>query len=549
MSISRVSVCPVDDISDGQMRQYTVAGRDVLLVRRDESFYAIAAHCSHYGAPLENGVLCKDRVVCPWHNACFSFRTGELLEPPGRDNLKRYDVSVQNNTVYIDIPVSKVDVKSSVFVEEPLQDGEHVVPTMAQPDVQKGDRPMVIVGGGAAGNAAAEILRQKGFQGRIVMLTADHDLPYDRTKLSKAYLQSDSAEDPDLLRSADFYDKHGIEVRLNACVTNLDVEARQLTYNEGEVLAYEAVLLATGGQVRQLSIDGIALKNIFTLRQADDAAHILKTAQNAQRAVVVGGGFIGMEVAASLKQQGLEVTVITSRTPFENVLGKEVGRLFQKVHEDKGVQFKLGTKAKAFVGDTQVESVVLDSGETLPADLVVVGIGVVPATDFLQDDLLDERDRGVVVDKFLQAAPHVYAAGDIARFPNPMTGEPVRIEHWRLALQHGRIAANNMVDESIPLMSIPFFWTGQFGLKLRYVGHAEAWDEVVIQGDLEKQEFLAFYVQSDRILAVAGIGRDRDIAAISELMRLNQMPSAKEVRGTDINWVEALNGEHCFKAA
>ncbi|PSN19524.1 NAD(FAD)-dependent dehydrogenase, partial [filamentous cyanobacterium CCP5] len=198
------------------------------------------------------------------------------------------------------------------------------------------------------------------------------------------------------------------------------------------------------------------------------------------------------------------------------------------VHESHGVQFRLGTKAKAFKGDGQVQTVELETGETLSADLVIVGIGVKPATDFAE--ALPLQDNGAVrVDQYLQAAPFVYAAGDIAQFPYFATGEPVRIEHWRLALQHGRIAARNMLGQAVPFKGVPFFWTGQYDLKLRYVGHAEAWDDVVIQGSLEDKEFLAFYAQGEQVMAVAGIGRDRDIAAISELMRLQQMPTAQQL--------------------
>jgi NADPH-dependent 2,4-dienoyl-CoA reductase/sulfur reductase-like enzyme len=256
---------------------------------------------------------------------------------------------------------------------------------------------------------------------------------------------------------------------------------------------------------------------------------------------VIGAGFIGMEVAASLRQQGLAVTVVaSSQVPFEQVLGREVGAWLQQVHEAQGVTFRLGTKAQAIKGADAVEAVVLDDGETLPADLVVVGIGVTPATDFVDASLLDEGDRSISVDACLQAAPNVYAAGDIAQYPDPWTNQPVRIEHWRLALQQGRTAAQNMLGESVPFQAVPFFWTGQYDLKLRYVGHAGTWDEVVIHGSLADQRFLAFYLQGERIAAVAGVGRDRDIAAISELMRLRQMPTAEELQRSDLDWVAAL---------
>lgn len=525
MDSQRVAVCQVDDLKVGEMRQVSAFDREILLTRTESGFSAIAAHCSHYGAPLAKGVLHGDRVVCPWHNACFEAATGKQIEPPGRDNLAQYAVQVDSDTIYI---------------EQPIPEVERPTPEMAEPNPQQATQTFAIVGGGAAGCAAAEMLRQVDFRGRIVILTADSELPYDRTKLSKAALQSDQFEGPDLLRSASFYEQHGIEVKTAAKVAQLEVESRQLTYGDGETLSYDALLLATGGKVRKIPVDGADRANVFTLRQVEDTQKILQAAQTAQKVVIIGAGFVGMEVAASLRQKGLEVTVVApGEVPFEKVLGRSVGQMFQQMHEEKGVQFKLGCKAEAFKGENRVESVVLDNGETLPADMVVVGIGVQPATDFVEGiDLSD--DQSIPVNQYLQAAPNIYAAGDIAQFPHFMTGEPVRIEHWRLAMQHGRIAACNMAGQTVPFEAVPFFWTGQFDLKLRYIGHAEKFDDVIIQGSLKEKSFLAFYVQSEQVLAVSGVGRDQDIAAISELMRIRQMPTIGEIKATEINWVSQL---------
>ncbi|MGB3297343.1 MAG: FAD-dependent oxidoreductase [Phormidesmis sp.] len=525
MSTQKVSVCQVNELSEGEMQQFSVADRDILLVHTSGKFNALAATCSHYGAPLAKGVLHEGRIVCPWHNACYSAATGKQLEPPGRCDLAQYSVSVEDGTVYIELPDEQ---------------DEHVVPAMVESD-NDNDRTFVIVGGGAAGNAAAEMLRQVDFIGRIVMLTAEQDLPYDRTKLSKAFLQGDEVKGADLLRSPTFYEKYGIEVKTNAKVKKLDIEAQQITYGDGETIEYDSLLLATGGKVNTPSMAGSDLKNVFTLRRIEDAQEILKAAKRSQRAVVIGTGFIGMEVASSLRQQGLEVTVVSpNEIPFEKVLGADVGKMFLQMHKSHEVAFKLGSKVTAIKGDKQVESVELDSGETLPADMVVVGIGVKPATDFVEQIALDEDDHSVPVNQYLQAAPGVYAAGDIAQFPHFMTGEPTRIEHWRLAMQHGQVAACNMAGQQIPFKAVPFFWTGQFDLKLRYIGHAEKWDDVVIQGSLDDKSFLAFYVQNDRVMAVAGAGRDQDIAAISELMRIGDMPAVNDVKESDINWASRL---------
>jgi NADPH-dependent 2,4-dienoyl-CoA reductase/sulfur reductase-like enzyme/nitrite reductase/ring-hydroxylating ferredoxin subunit len=523
------------------MQQFSVKGRDILLARLDDQFFAIAPYCSHYGAPLSEGVMHGDRVVCPWHNACFSLTSGTQLEPPGQDNLTHYPVHIEGNSVYVEISLSEVAPVANTFVELPKPITEHIPPDFVQPDLQSDDRTFIIVGAGAAGSAASEMLRREGFRGRILVLTADSELPYDRTALSKAYLQNGSVADPDLLRSAEFYEQLGIEIKTSTRVSHLDIKTKQLICQGDITLPYDMLLLATGGSVRQLPMDGADQPNVFTLRRAEDAKQILQAAQAAKRAVVVGAGFIGMEVAASLKQQGLDVTVVaSSAVPFEKILGRDVGHLFRQIHEAEGVQFKLNAKATALKGNGKVESVELDTGEVLPADFVVVGIGVEPATDFAGTLTLDKDDRSIIVDEYLQAAPNVYAAGDIAQFPYFRTGEPTRIEHWRVAMQQGRVAACNMLGKTIPFRAVPFFWTGQFGQKLRYVGHAEDWDNIMIHGSLEDKSFLAFYVKDDEVLAVAGIGRDRDIAAISELMRIQTMPKADELKQTDMDWVHRL---------
>ncbi len=515
-------VCEVSDLNVGEMRQFTIADKEILLTHTEAGFQAVAAHCSHYGAPLEKGVLHNGRIVCPWHNACYSAATGQQLNAPGRDNLNIFSTEVESSKVYVNLPETIT---------------EHLPPTLALPDPEQDSRTFVIVGGGAAGEAAAQMLRQVKFQGKIVMLTAEDYVPYDRTKLSKAYLQSDEVEEPSLLRPADFYKEHGIEIKTSSPVTKLDVENQQVTYGEGITLKYDKILIATGGKVNKLPVDGAELENVFTLRKAEDAKAILKAANNAKKAVIIGSGFVGMEVAASLRQKGLDVTVVTpDEVPFEKVLGEPIGKLFQQVHESEGVKFKLGEKATAIKGESAAEAVKLESGEILSADLVVVGIGVKPATDFVEGLLMDEDDNSILVNQYLQAAPGVYVAGDIAQFPHFITGQPTRIEHWQLAMQQGRIAACNMADQQVTFKAVPFFWTGQFDLKLRYVGHSESYDDIVIQGSLEDKSFLAFYIQDDQAMAVSGIGRDRDIAAISERLRLRDMPSPDTLRAKDIDW-------------
>lgn len=524
--MAEAAVGTVEEFQNGQMYSVTVGEQSALLTRIDDQFYATGAHCTHYGAPLAKGVIKAGRIVCPWHNACFDAKTGVQQEPPGWDQLASYAVRVEDGQVIVAVPEN---------------DDGYQSPSMASYDPAADHRTFVVLGAGAAGRTAVETLRQEGFQGRIIMITKESRPPYDRTSLSKSYLQSDSENDPSLLRSDEFYQQHDIEIWYDQPVQQVSSATQTITFQDGSTLSYDALLLATGGRANTLPVEGADLENIFTLRKAADAIAILDAAQTAQRAVIIGSSFIGMETAASLAQQGLAVTVISpGQVPFAKILGEQVGYIFQALHEQHGVEFCFGHKAAKFEGDQQVKAVILDNGQRIPTDLVIVGIGVQPATDMVKDiDLAD--DGSLPVNPYLQVAEHTYAAGDIAQYPDPYNNDqPVRIEHWRLAMQHGHIAALNMLGQNVPFAGLPFFWTGQFDLKLRYAGHAESWENLLIQGSLEEQSFLAFYIQQNQVKAVAGCGRDRDIAAITELMRLKQMPSAEQLQPFLPDWTAYL---------
>jgi NADPH-dependent 2,4-dienoyl-CoA reductase/sulfur reductase-like enzyme len=299
--------------------------------------------------------------------------------------------------------------------------------------------------------------------------------------------------------------------------------------------------LTSGGVPKLLALPGAELKNIVTLRSFEDSKEIIKSAQKASHLVIIGAGFIGMETAHSLTKRNIPVTVISPvKTPFQYVLGKEIGKMFQELHEKAGVRFKIGSEVAKFEGNENVQALVLASGERIAADLVIVGVGVRPATDFLHGiDLLP--DGSLAVDEFFCAAEDVYAAGDIATFPLPHTGEKVRIEHWRTAQQHGRIAGHNMAGKIVAYTSVPFFWTNQVDLYFRYVGYAKEWDDIIIHGDVALHDFIAYYVKNNRVYAAAGNNKEKELAAIEVLMRLNRMPSPTELRGGAINLIEFLN--------
>ncbi|MEH1802829.1 MAG: FAD-dependent oxidoreductase [Nostoc sp.] len=515
-------VANVNDLNDGEMRQVAVGEIKILLSRIDGKFYAVSAHCTHDGAPLADGVLSGDHVVCPWHSACFNVTTGDQQEPPGLDSLAGYEVRIEGENVIVSVPEQTTGLRSL-----PPQ----ASPAMAQFNPSVDGRTFVILGAGAAGIHAAEALRVTGYQGRIVMITQEDQLPYERTKLSKDYFTGKISSEEMPLRSLDFFQEHAIEVLLNHQVEQVQTTNKAIAFTNGDSLTYDALLVATGGKPRLLDIPGADLQNIFTLRTFADADRILTAIKQKGQVVVIGSSFIGMETAAGLSQHGLQVTVISpDSVPFKKILGEEIGKIFQQVHEENGVSFKFGRKAVEFAGNGKVEAVVLDNGDRLQADIVIIGVGVEPATDFLQGVELHPKDRSVVVDEYLRAGDGIYAAGDIARYPDWRTSESIRVEHWRVAAQQGRIAAHNMAGKAVKFRGIPFFWTMQFKFSLRYIGHAQSWDEMIVDGDLQKQQFVAFYIKNNQVLAVATSNRDTEAAAISELMRLNLMPTVEELR-------------------
>ncbi|MEI1375319.1 FAD-dependent oxidoreductase [Nostoc sp.] len=527
-------VANINDLNDGEMRQVAIGETEILLTRLDGKFHAVGAHCSHYKAPLAEGVLSGHHVVCPWHNAYFDVTSGDQLEPPGLDSLACYQVRIEGENVIVSVPEETTGLRSPAMVQfNPNADG----------------RTFVILGAGAAGVHAAETLRVAGYQGRIVMITQDNKLPYDRTKLSKDYFIGETSSEEMPLRPPDFYKEHAIEVLLNKRVEQVQTTAKAITFTDsasgsdagasGDSLNYDALLVATGGKPLQLDIPGADLQNILTLRSFDDTDRILTLSKQKGQAVVIGSSFIGMETAAGLSQHGLQVTVVSpDSVPFKKTLGEEIGKIFQQVHEENGVSFKLGRKAVQFEGSDKVEAVILDNGDRLKADIVIVGIGVQPATDFLEGIDLHPKDGSVVVDEYLRAGDGIYAAGDIARYPDWRTSESLRVEHWRVAAQQGRIAAHNMAGKAVKFRGLPLFWTMQFKFPLRYIGHAESWDEIIVDGDLQKQEFIAFYVKNNQVLAVATSHKDTETAAMSELMRLNQMLTVEELRRGTVDLIQ-----------
>lgn len=399
-------------------------------------------------------------------------------------------------------------------------------------------RTFVVVGGGLAGQRAVETLRAEGFDGRVVLLAAEPEVPYDRPPLSKAFLQADQPASEIRLRPADWYAENDVDLRAGVAATGLDTEARAVLLDGGERLAYDACLLATGSGVRRLRAPGGDLEGIFYLRTLADAEGIRTEAARSARVAVVGAGFIGAEVAASCRERGLDVTLIEPLpVPLGRAIGDELGQVLADVHRDHGVELILGEAVTAFQGQGRIERVAGASGRTYDCDFAVVGVGVVPQTGWLAGSGLHLDDGVVVDDRCRTSAAGVFAAGDVARWPYRPTGERLRVEHWDNAGNQGAAAARAMLGGDQPYDPVPYFWSDQYDLRLQYVGHASRWERIVHRGDVAGRRFTAFYLGAGgRLLASLSVDRPRDMMACRRLIAAGVHPTAEQLadEGVDL---------------
>ena len=469
-------------LADGTMLVGRVGDAEILLARQGTDIFAVDAHCSHYHAPLADGLLVGKTIRCPWHHACFDLGSGEALRAPALSPLGCWNVEQRDG---------------KIFVREKR--------TPAKPKPAKGPERIVIIGGGAAGFAAAEMLRRLNFQGAVVMLSDDKAPPVDRPNLSKDYLAGSAPEEWVPLRGDDFYSENRIDLRLGVKVTALDPAAHNLTLSDGTSLGYDRLLLATGAEPVRPPLPGAELAHV--LRSLADSRAIIARAEAGKRAVIVGASFIGLEVAASLIARKMEVHVVAPESrPMEKVLGPQMGDMIRALHEEHGVKFHLENS----LASVEAGQVTLKSGATLAADLVVLGVGVRPRLQLAEAANL-AMDRGVTVNAFLQTSdPDIYAAGDIARWPDRHSGEAIRVEHWVVAERQGQVAARNMLGGHEKFDAVPFFWSQHYDVAINYVGHAEKWDEIATLGDIKAKDCLLRFKRAGRTLAVASIFRDVD---------------------------------------
>jgi len=494
-----------DRLPDGGMIQGKVGDDEIILARRGDEVFAVGAKCSHYSGPLAEGLLVGDELRCPLHHACFSLRTGEALRAPAFDPIACWRVE---------------RVGGSVFVREKLPPPARRKIHTTQ-NARQIPSSIVIVGGGGAGLSAADTLRREGYDGTVTIISADGFAPYDRPNLSKDYLAGAASDDWIPLKSPDYYRERRIDLVLSSRVTSLNVRRRSLQLDKGNTYEFDRLLLATGAEPVHLTIPGAQESQVHYLRTYADSRALASKAASAKQAVVVGGSFIGLEVAASLRARGLAVHVVAlDKQPLERVLGPELGRFVRAHHEAHGVIFHMQDSVSRVEG----RKFILKNGATLDADLLVLGVGVQPSVTLAEQTGL-RVDRGILVDEYLETSePGIFAAGDIARWPDVRTGELIRVEHWVVAERQGQVAARNMLGYREKFAAVPFFWTQQFDVSINYVGHAEKWDSTEFNGSLAAKDCAVVYKQAGRTLAVATLFRDKQSLQSEAAMEASLRP-------------------------
>lgn len=491
---------PEADLPPGSMILGHAAGEAVLVARQADEIFAVAAGCTHYGGPLAEGLLVGNTVRCPWHHACFDLRTGAAIRAPALNDLACWAVARRDG---------KIVVGEKRESTRPARASARGIPSRP--------RSVAIVGAGSAGNAAAEMLRRERYDGPVTVFDSDRSAPYDRPNLSKDYLAGNAPEDWIPLHPASFYQDLEIELVLDKPVYTLTAAERRLTFGDGSSKEFGAVLLATGASPIRLDIPVSGGPEIRYLRTLEDSRAIIAAAAESKRAVVIGASFIALEVAASLRTRGLDVHVVAPENrPLEKVLGPELGDFIRNVHEQRGVKFHLGQTATSIERGT----VALSGGETLEADLVVAGVGVRPNLQLAEQAGLDV-DSGVVVNAYLEtSAQGIFAAGDIARWPDSHTGQRIRVEHWVVAERQGQNAARNILGQRVRFDDVPFFWSNHYDVAIGYTGHAEKWDAIDVDGVIADQDCAVRYRLGGRTMAIATMGRDRENLETERAMEL-----------------------------
>lgn len=493
-----VEIAPLTEIEEGRPRLFVYGQDRVLVYRSGDAVTAVLAECTHHSGALEEGMLLDHVLTCPWHGSQFDLRTASCKSPPALHNLLQFDTKTKDGMLLL-----KRKKREDVSVHLRGESGTYL-----------------IIGNGAAGLAAAVTLRREGFDGRLIIVTAEMYTPYDRPRLSKDYLSGESDRNSIFLPFEEYFRQTRIELLMGRQVAQVDPEERQIVFMDGDYLLYDKLLIATGGIPRTPVIPGTDLKNFFLLRSLRDADNIAASVKSVESALIIGAGFIGLETAVVLREQGIEVYIVApEKVPMADVFGKRIGERIRKLHEERGVHFHLGRSVTALRGEGRVQGAELSDESTLEVDMVVAGIGIVPAVHFLEDAGIVDHGAIPVNEQMCTRAEGIYAAGDIAQVQDLVTGGRRRVEHWTEAMQQGRHAARCMMGSMEPYREIPFFWTKQYDTLIRFAGYVPKVKKVVYRGDVEKGEFTATYYRGSRLCAVCGIGRDREFMTLHHMMR------------------------------
>ncbi|UYL09261.1 FAD-dependent oxidoreductase [Bdellovibrio sp. SKB1291214] len=483
----------VDLIQEGETILGHVGDKAVLLAKVEGEIYAVGANCTHYGGPLNQGLLAGHHIHCPWHHSSFNIKTGEAEKAPALVPISCWRTEVKDDKIF---------VTGKKTIPRPIVRGTE-------------SQHVVIVGGGAAGTSCAAMLRRQGFAGTIQMISHDDSIPYDRTNLSKDYLSGTAPDDWLPILKESFFDKNKIQLNLNVAVVKVDSAKRSVLLSNDKTLFYDKLVLATGGEPISPPIPGIDQPHVFMLRTLKDCHRIIDKCDGSKTVAVIGAGFIGLEVAASLKQRGIDVHVIApEELPLIKNLGIHVGSYIKKTHESHGVRFHLGHSVK----EINSRSVILDNNTKIECDFVVVGVGIKPNLELARQAGC-EIDHGVIVDEYMQTTvPGVYAAGDIARWPDPRSLRPIRVEHWEVAERHGQVVACNILGARLKYQDVPFFWTQQFDKIICYIGYSDHFDRMDLLGDPGKDDFAVVYYEGDRVAAFMSVGRDLENLKVEQAL-------------------------------
>lgn len=519
------AVCMESDLQEGQMMEVEVGSHTVLLTRTGGIYSALENQCTHYGAPLSKGVISGNKVRCPWHGSCFNTHTGDLEEYPGIDSLPCHKVKIQNSKVYVSI--NKKTIRQGKRIKH-MGGAEAGI-----------SHTILLLGGGATSLSCAETLRQENYKGRIIMVSRDYLLPYDKTRLSKVMnVQSESI----LLRTMEFYQNYDIEVWLKKEARSLDTDTKKVTFDDGTIQSYDQLLVSTGCRAKPLDVPGMKLDNVFMLESPEDARQI-HAACVASKVVLVGTSFVGMEVASYLLNKASSITVIgSSDLPYQNTLGKEIGKITLMMLAEKGVKFHMNEFVTEIRGASgKVNDIVLKSGKILPADVLIVGIGIIPNSELLQGTTIKmDGKRFVPVDKYMQTnVPDVFCGGDVCTFPLLMAkDQQVNIGHWQMAQAHGKAAALNMLGKQSQLNSVPFYWTVLLGKTMRYAGFGDGYTELIMKGNVEDRKFLGLYIKNEEVIAAVSLNFDPAVSAVAERLLSGRVITKKEAQSDDLSWLK-----------